>query len=97
MELAGFGRRCCGRPLMLGVLQHAFRQSSLESEPSERALYEFGLRAARVRHYEAPWWRGYSGKVRIGTEMSHWNGIAQAAGMSCAAGPSKIARLRAIR
>ena len=91
MEFSGFGWGRRGRPLMLGVRLHAFRQSSLESEPSERALYEFGLRAARVRHYEAPWWRGHSGKVRIGTEMSPWKGIAQAAGMS------KIARQRAAR
>ena len=74
VQLTGFGRRRCGRPLMLVVRQHAFREASSESERSERALYESGLRAVEVRYQAAPCWVGRSGRVRVDREAIAFGG-----------------------
>ena len=65
-----------GRPLILGVRQHAFREVSAGWGWLERALHEFGLRAGGVGHHEALWWEGRSGTVRVDTELSQLRGMA---------------------
>ena len=75
MEFSGFGRRRRGRPLMLGVRLHAFREASPESEPSERVLYEFGLQAAGVRYRGAPLLAPRFGTVRVDSGLLHWAGM----------------------
>ena len=75
MQLTGFGQRRCGRPLMLDVRLHAFREASPESEPSERVLYEFGLQAAGVQYRGAPLLAPRFGTVRADSGLLHWAGM----------------------